>query len=140
MKQYISKSEDETKQLAAVLAKQITKGVIALNGDLGAGKTTFATGFAKGLGITEKIISPTFVLIRQHPIPQTKKILYHIDLYRLEGEKEFKNLGLKELLNDPNNLLLIEWAQKIEKYLPKKIIKISIEKMGPNQRKLTVLF
>ncbi len=140
--EYITNSEKETKKLAQDLAKRIQQenlgNVVALNGDLGAGKTTFVQGFAQGLGIKEKIISPTFVLIRQHLIPGGN-LLYHIDLYRLNNEKGFEELGLKELLDNPNNLLLIEWAEKIEKYLPKNTVKIRIEKMNPKQRKFTVL-
>lgn len=123
MKQFTTYSEKETKDLAKKLAKKLT-GVIALIGELGSGKTTFAQGFAEGLGIKDKIISPTFVLIRQHRIPKTDKPLYHIDLYRLE---DFAELGLKDLIEDPNNIVLIEWAEKL-KELPKNAIRISIQK------------
>lgn len=137
MKQYISKSDNNTKQIAASLAKQIKKGVVALSGELGAGKTTFTKGFAKGLGIKEKITSPTFVLIRQHKIPLTNNVLYHIDLYRLENSNDFRNLGVEELINDKNNLIIIEWADKIKDFLPKDTLKISIEKTENNQRLIT---
>jgi tRNA threonylcarbamoyladenosine biosynthesis protein TsaE len=70
MKKIISKSAEETQQIAADLAKNLSQGVFALSGDLGAGKTTFVQGFAKALGVEDKIISPTFVLIRQHKIPK----------------------------------------------------------------------
>lgn len=138
MKSFTSKSALETKQIAANLAKQIKNGVIALNGELGAGKTTFAQGFAKGLGIKEKIISPTFVLIRQHQVPITNSILYHIDLYRLENGEDFKNLGIEELINDENNLILIEWADKIKSYLPKNTLEIKINKINKDQRLIIV--
>lgn len=124
MGKYLSNSDTETKQIAAKLAKKGIASVFALSGELGAGKTTFVQGFAKGLGIKEKIISPTFVLIRQHKIPNTTKVLYHIDLYRIE---ETANLGLEEIWSDPNNIILIEWAEKLKK-LPKGTIKISIQK------------
>src|SRR3989338_1835026 len=113
MGQFISSSEKETKQIAGRFARQITRGVIALSGELGAGKTTFVQGFAKGLGIKEKIISPTFVLIRQHLIPNNTKTLYHIDLYRLENKADLKQIGLEEILLDPDNIVLIEWAEKL---------------------------
>lgn len=135
MKQYITFSEKETKDLAKKLAKKLS-GIIALTGELGAGKTTFVQGFARGLGIKKKIISPTFVLIRQHQIPKTKKALYHIDLYRLEDLRE---LGLKEIISDPNNIVLIEWAEKAKKYLPKNTIKVTLEIIGQTERKITVL-
>lgn len=137
MKQYKSASAEETKKIAANLAKEITQGVIALSGNLGAGKTTFVQGFARSLGIKDRIISPSFVLIRQHPIPKTKKILYHIDLYRLVDEKEFNQLGLTDLYSDPNNIVLIEWAEKL-KDLPAKTIKINIEKKENNKRLIII--
>ena len=128
MKKFISHSEKETKDLAKKLAKNLT-GVIALTGELGAGKTIFVQGFAEGLGIKDKIISPTFVLIRQHKIPKSSRMLYHIDLYRLE---DFAELGLQEITEDPNNIVLIEWAEKL-KELPKNTIKISIQKQDNKQ-------
>ncbi len=137
MKQYLTFSEKETKDLAKKLAKKIKSGVIALIGELGAGKTTFAAGFAKGLGIKEKIISPTFVLIRQHKIPNTKRTLYHVDLYRLETVN-IKGLGLKEIFLDPDAVILIEWADKLEK-LPKGSIKIIISRQNTNKRKFLIL-
>ncbi len=141
MENYISCSEDETKKLAENFAKKTRGNIFALSGELGAGKTTFVQGFAKGLGIQDKIISPTFVLIRQHQIPNTDKTLYHIDLYRLENIESLKHLGLDEILSDSNNIVLIEWAEKL-KQLPKgtirqafcSAIKISIQKEEPNKR------
>lgn len=137
MKKYLSKSEEETTQIAGKLAKQLPYNVIGLSGELGTGKTTFIQGFAKGLGIKEKIISPTFVLIRQHKIPQTDKTLYHIDLYRLGGRDRFKDLGLEEIISNPNNLVLIEWAEKL-KNLPKDTTKILIQKIENKKRIITL--
>lgn len=138
MPRYVSKSEEETKSIAAKLAKETKGRVFALSGELGAGKTIFAQGFAKGLGISEKVISPTFVLIRQHPIPNIKKVLYHIDLYRLENIIDTDHLGLPEIWSDPNNLVLIEWADRIEKLLPKDTVKINIIKEDNQNRTIIV--
>src|SRR3989344_3069947 len=126
MKNFTSHSEEETKNNAQNIAQNLSNNIIALTGELGAGKTIFAQGFAKGLRIKEKIVSPTFVLIRQHPIPNTNQTLYHIDLYRIE---QFESLGLKEIMADQSNIVLIEWAQKL-KDLPKNTIKILIQKKG----------
>lgn len=134
----VSSSEEETKKIATKLAKQVSHGVIALTGELGAGKTVFVQGFAKGLGIKEKIISPTFVLIRQHQIPKLNKTLFHIDLCRLENLKDLKQLGLEEILFNPNNIVLIEWAEKLEKLLPKNATKINIERLKENKRLITI--
>lgn len=138
MQKYVSHSVDKTKEIAAELAKQTKNHVFALTGELGAGKTTFIQGFAKGLGITEKIISPTFVFIRQHQIPKTNKILYHIDLYRLENAKDFQGLGLEEIWLNPNNIILIEWAEKIKNFLPEDTAWVYFETIDNNKRHITV--
>ncbi len=133
-----SRSVKSTQQIAQNLAKKYQAGaIIALSGDLGAGKTTFVQGFAKGLGIKDQIISPTFVLIRQHQLPDSEKMLYHIDLYRLEGEPNITELGIKELL-EGSDLVLIEWAEKIKDQLPKKTIFINIEKISEDERKIEI--
>src|SRR3989344_5449080 len=110
VKQYLTYSEKETKDLAKKLAKNFKGGVIGLFGELGAGKTMFTQGFANGLGIKEKIISPTFVLIRQHKIPNSNNLLFHVDLYRLEKLKDLKQLGLRDSWSNPKDMVLIEWA------------------------------
>lgn len=142
MPKYQSRSEEETRKIAAQLAQQLAQSkknvILALTGELGAGKTIFVQGFARGLEIKEKIISPTFVLIRQHKIPLTEKTLYHIDLYRLDETSDFKGLGLEELLLNPNNIVLIEWAEKVKKLLPKNTVWISIKEVKENQRVILV--
>lgn len=135
MAKYLTHSEEETKKLAQNFAKKFKKGVIALIGELGAGKTTFVQGFAQGLGIKEKIISPTFVLIRQHQIPNSHKILFHVDLYRLEN---LQNLGHKEILSNSNNIVLIEWAEKAHKVLPKNTTYIIFEKLDQNRQSVKI--
>lgn len=137
MKQYITYCEEETKNLAKQLASKL-HGVIALSGELGAGKTTFVQGFANGLGIKEKIISPTFILIRQHKIPDSKNMLYHVDLYRLENLDNLKHLGLEECWADPKNIVLIEWAQKAKELLPKNTVWIKFENTYGNKRKISI--
>lgn len=139
MKQFISYSDKQTKEFAKKLAKKNYQ-LIGLIGELGAGKTTFAQGYAEGLGVKDKIISPTFVLIRQHKIPNTKKILYHIDLYRLEDLREIKHLGIEEIMENPDNTVLIEWAEKIKGLLPKNTLKISFKVMDKNSRRIIFSF
>ena len=129
MKTFITQSNLETQKVAFKLAQKYRKGIFALVGELGAGKTTFVQGFAKGLGIKDKIISPTFVLIRQH------KNLCHVDLYRVEN---FQELGLKDFFENPNNIILIEWAEKIKDLLPKNTVWITFEMLSENTRKITL--
>ncbi len=119
MAKYLSSSEEQTKEIAQQLAKTSKNHIFALSGELGAGKTIFVQGFAKGLGIQDKIISPTFVLIRQHKIPNTAKTLYHLDLYRLGDTVNPKELGLEEIWSDPNNIV------SIQKQTDKRLITLS---------------
>lgn len=140
MRKYISKSDTETKAIASRIAKESKNRIFALTGELGAGKTVFVQGFAKGLGISEKIISPTFVLIRLYQIPQSPKTLYHIDLYRLDKTEDFHELGLNEILANPNNIVLIEWAEKIKHTLPEDTAIISFKKVNNSIRRITINF
>ena len=143
----ISKSVSKTKRTAVLLAKTIKKQslaktafVIALEGDLGSGKTTFIQGLAKGLKIKESVLSPTFLILKQFPISFKKlKDFYHIDAYRLKNPEELLELGFKDLLNNPENLIVVEWADKIKKILPKHIMKIKFFNLGKNQRKISIL-
>jgi tRNA threonylcarbamoyladenosine biosynthesis protein TsaE len=112
----------ETRQLGRDFAKnEDDLQVITLRGDLGSGKTTFVQGFAEGLGISQKIISPTFIIIRTYELQEKKKkYFYHVDLYRIESEKDIEGLGLLEMMQDPENIVAIEWPEKIEQLLPEK--------------------
>ena len=139
--QIITNNSEETKKFAQQLAKKFIKigGVIALSGDLGTGKTTFTQGFAKGLGIKDKIISPTFVLTRQHRLPNFSRMLYHLDLYRLEEIASIKNIGIEEMIADPLNIILIEWAEKARDLLPPETIWIYFKSLDENTREITTL-
>ena len=121
MKKILTKSTQETKKLAKDLASKLKGGeILALSGDLGAGKTTFVQGFAKGLGIREKITSPTFVVAKRFPVSSPDfQYFYHIDMYRIPGDEDVKELGLKEVFNNNTNLVIIEWSHRVSKLLPK---------------------
>lgn len=139
MQTVVTNSPKDTQKLAQNLAAQFKDGgIIALTGDLGAGKTTFVQGFAKGLGIKDKIISPTFVLMREHKIPNTDTVFYHLDLYRLEEPIDIVNIGLKDLIQNPENIILIEWSEKLGENLPQNATKINIEKLDQASRRITV--
>ena len=90
--------------------------VIALVGDLGSGKTTFTKSIAKAIGVTQEIISPTFIIHREYLIPNSKSYLHHLDLYRLDHEFELDEIGIKNLMNG-QNVIVIEWADKFRKYV-----------------------
>ncbi len=108
-------SPKETERLGQKIAKLLKGGeVLALEGDLGSGKTTFVKGLAKGLGIKQPITSPTFVLMKIYPITkhQTIKRLVHVDCYRVPGI-ELSKIGLEDYLNKSDSVVAIEWAEKI---------------------------
>lgn len=142
----ITKSAKETQTLAKELANKIMSTwqvdmatVVALSGDLGAGKTTFTQGFAKALKIKEKITSPTFVLLKRFKIKELRiKNLIHIDAYRLEDPQEMLDLGWEELVHDPQNIIIIEWAGKIEKVLPRPYFLVNFKHKAELQRTIDI--
>ena len=135
---FISKSEKETSRFASDLAQTIKIGsVLALLGNLGSGKTTFAKGFAMGLNINENVGSPTFKIISEY-IGKPHD-LYHIDSYRLEDENDFLKIGGEEFLNQKRGVTLIEWASLIKGILPEDTVYIYFERMlEKNTRKIRI--
>ena len=139
---FISNNSDGTKKLGRDFAKVLEKGdVVALYGNLGSGKTTFAQGLAKGLGIKRRIISPTFIIVRQYRIKNHElRIMnfYHVDLYRMENLVDVKELGLEEILNNSSNIVAIEWAEKLGNGLPEKRWDIKFEYLDEDKRKIII--
>ncbi len=127
-------SAEETTALGERLGKMLSPGdVLALFGDLGAGKTTLTRGIALGLGLAADIHSPTFTLIHEHPgaVP-----LYHVDLYRLSSEEEIETLGLDEYIYS-DGVTIIEWADRMESLLPNDRLDITLRMVGDTERELT---
>ncbi len=121
-------SSQETQTSAAQLADTLIHSdttqyplVICLYGNLGSGKTTFTQGFAKGLGVTERVISPTFLFMREYDLPSRKR-LFHLDAYHMPSAD--KAFHLQELFQDPQAIVLVEWADKITNQLPRQRIDI----------------
>ena len=150
----ITKNAKETQALAKLFGEELLNWpasgksamTVVLRGELGAGKTTFSQGFAKGIGILEKIKSPTFVILKRYPLSKVKrqmsnvkcfKYFYHIDCYRLKNEKDAIMLGLPEIFKNSENLLLIEWPERIKKALPKKIITVKFSHIDETTRKVS---
>jgi len=158
MKKFVSNNPEELKKIAKDLAVNLMSRsrldmgggalVLALMGDLGSGKTTFAQALAEGLGVKEKVKSPTFIIMRKSQIPSSKsqakskiqknktkyKYFYHFDVYRINSEKEIFNLGWEEIISNPENVVLVEWADKIEKILPKNSVKINFKHLKGDKR------
>ena len=127
-REYRCTSVTVTQSFAADLANSLPIGiVIALIGDLGSGKTTFAQGFAKGLGISEHVGSPTFKLVSEYDGQKGK--LIHVDAYRLKGIDDFLNIGGEDILATPRAIILIEWGDKLESILPPDAIRISFKRV-----------
>jgi tRNA threonylcarbamoyladenosine biosynthesis protein TsaE len=140
MKIYQSFSSEETQKLGEAFARRTKKGkhaiVFALKGELGAGKTTFVRGFFKGLGLKGHAQSPTYIIMRRRPLRRKKfSNVFHMDAYRLKGAKHLTALGFKDVLADPGNIVLIEWADRVKRILPKGIAWLTFQhgKKG-NQR------
>lgn len=109
--------------------------VVALSGDLGAGKTTLVQYLARVYGVEEVIQSPTFVIMKRYVLHDMQYLnLIHIDAYRIEKEEEMQTLGLHRLVADPKNLILIEWPEKISGLLPENRITVSIEHDGEGRK------
>ncbi len=132
-KTVVTKSVEETQKLGEELAHNLHNNFLALYGELGSGKTSFVQGLAKGLRIRERIISPTFILIRKHEI-SSNRTFYHVDLYRVENDESI-NEQLRELINDDSNVVAVEWAEKL-KNLPNKRIDIWFKHLNGNEREL----
>ncbi|MCK5832906.1 tRNA (adenosine(37)-N6)-threonylcarbamoyltransferase complex ATPase subunit type 1 TsaE [bacterium] len=132
----ITHSAEESLQFGKKIAEKLSPGdVVAFYGGLGVGKTTMIKGMARAFGIdSTEVSSPTFALIHEYPGVKT---IYHIDLYRLDKKEEIAQLGLWELF-DGEGISLVEWAEKGELFLPERTIRVNIQSLGDNERKIVV--
>jgi len=131
-----TKSGEDTKELGAQLSTLVRPGdVLLLSGDLGSGKTTFAQGFGRGLGVADPIISPTFTLVRTY---RGRLCLVHCDAYRLDRQAEVEDLGLAELLED-GAVGLVEWGEVVAPTLPADYLEVRMEMgAGDDDRVITM--
>ena len=141
----ITKNSLETSLFGEKIAKEILKNrgqkaqVLALRGELGAGKTTFLQGFAKGLGIKENVLSPTYVIFKKFKINDSFfNLFYHMDCYRLKDSKDLLSLGFEEFSSNPKNIIAIEWAEIIEDALLENVISIHLEFKNKKERIITI--
>ena len=141
MTTYQSCSSATTKKLGENLAKKILAGrpqnratVVGLSGELGSGKTTFIQGFFRGMGLRKRALSPTFILMRRVELKNRKfKNLFHIDAYRMKNSREIVQLGLDKITKNPQNIVLIEWADTLKRMLPRNTIWVNF-KHGKKER------
>jgi len=137
-REYTTKSPEETIALGRELASLLTPPkLVVLRGDLGAGKTTLVKGIAEGFnaGSQEDVTSPTFTLIHEYRGPSAT--LYHIDLYRVDTQRELETLGLDDLMTE-HSVLLIEWGEKFERFQNERDVEILLERVSENERRIKV--
>jgi len=134
-------SPEETIAAGRQLARQLAPGqMIILRGDLGAGKTTLTKGIAEGFAAAreEDVTSPTFTLVHEYRGPEIT--LFHIDLYRIDTERELATLAIDDLRAEPGSILLVEWGEKFEQIKAQSDGEVSIERTGENERRIVVSY
>jgi tRNA threonylcarbamoyladenosine biosynthesis protein TsaE len=130
-----SGSETDTENAGFALAQRLVPGsVVALRGELGAGKTVFTRGIARGLGVTSRVTSPTFNIVNEYEgeIP-----LFHFDMYRIDGEDELFGIGFEEYL-ERGGVVCVEWSERVENALPLNAVFVTIENAGDGARKVFI--
>ncbi|MGN1456975.1 MAG: tRNA (adenosine(37)-N6)-threonylcarbamoyltransferase complex ATPase subunit type 1 TsaE [Acutalibacteraceae bacterium] len=134
MQKFLSKSPQETEQIAEKLAQTLSgTEVIAMFGGLGAGKTAFTRGLARGLGIDDGVSSPTFALVNEY---EGKFTVYHFDMYRVSTWDDLYSTGFFDYID--NGVMIIEWSENIEEFLPENHITITINHISENEREIII--
>lgn len=124
MEEFLSNSVEETEAFAEQFSKRLSGNeIIAMYGDLGAGKTCFTRGLARGLGVNDGVSSPTFAIVNEY---SGQYPIYHFDMYRIEDWNDLESIGFFDYIN--NGVIIIEWSENIEGALPREIIKVYIDK------------
>jgi tRNA threonylcarbamoyladenosine biosynthesis protein TsaE len=139
-REFITHSPEETVALGRTLVSLVTPPkIVLLRGDLGAGKTTLVKGIAAGFraALEDDVTSPTFTLVHEYRGPEAN--LYHIDLYRVDTQRQLETLGLDDLTSE-NSVLLIEWGEKFPRFVRERDVEIALERVGENARKVRVSF
>ena len=135
MQEFITTSESETEALGAKLAASLPGGsVVAMYGDLGAGKTAFVRGMARGMGLQVRVSSPTFTIVNEY---LGERELIHFDMYRLSGADELFEIGWEDYLNR-GAVCAVEWSEKVEDAFFGDEIRVRIEKLSDTGRKITI--
>ena len=135
MSEFFSHSELDTEELGARLAKQLPGGaVVAMYGDLGAGKTAFVRGMARGMGLNCRVSSPTFTIVNEY---LGQRELIHFDMYRLSGADELFDIGWEDYLNR-GAVCAVEWSENVEDAFFGDEVRVTIEKLGDLERKITI--
>ena len=133
--EFVTRSADETERVGERLGRRLVPGdVVALSGELGAGKTCFIRGLARGLGVTQGVSSPTFVIVNQYT---GRMPVFHIDAYRTESLTELLDIGFDEYVSG-DSVTVIEWSDKLEPLLPPAAIRVRISGLGDEPRTIRI--
>lgn len=139
----ITQSAAQTQKLGEAFGNSFLTGedsgtarILCLWGELGSGKTTFVQGLAKGLGITSRLLSPTFIIVRCHDIPKTTGVLYHLDLYRIVSSENVAGVGFTDMIREPESLVVIEWPERLGALLPEKRMDIRFSVLPDGSHKI----
>jgi tRNA threonylcarbamoyladenosine biosynthesis protein TsaE len=140
--EHITHSAEETRALGATLIRGILPGsILALRGDLGAGKTTFVQGLLEELGAEKPYVSPTFVIMKQYDFPESSgngiRRIYHVDAYRIDDPADMEKLGFDEWCADPEGFVLVEWPEKIDTLLPENTKTVSLRWLSDTDREIS---
>jgi tRNA threonylcarbamoyladenosine biosynthesis protein TsaE len=142
----ITKDSNDTEKAGEDFIRRLKpQDVVFLIGELGSGKTTFTKGVARGLGITTRIISPTFVIMRTHKVPSRPEnpnkitTLYHLDLYRLQTKQQTANVGIEDILDDTAGITFIEWPEISQQLVRKRVWKVIFKVLGDTKREIKIL-
>lgn len=135
MREYISKNEQDTERVGEGFARELPNGaVVAMYGDLGAGKTAFVRGMARGMGLDSRVSSPTFTIVNEY---LGERELIHFDMYRLSNADELFDIGWEDYLNR-GAVCAVEWSEKVEEAFTGEEYVVSIEKLGDSERRITI--
>lgn len=132
----ITEGPEETMDVAVDLGWRLKEGdVVALVGELGTGKTTFVKGLARSFWVPEEVLSPSFLLARTY---RGKRVLHHLDLYRIRSKEELLEVGLTDLLPPEEGVTAVEWADRFPRLIPPGAMWVVLEYIGEKKRKITI--
>lgn len=135
--EFVSRSPEQTRRLGARLGALLQGGdVICLEGPLGSGKTCLAQGMGRGWGVSQTLVSPTFIMVREYTRPGETVRLYHVDLYRISGKEEASGLGMDEFVGYAHAVCIIEWAERARQMMPPEHLWIELDFVNQTRRAL----
>lgn len=143
----VTQNAQETQKLGENIAASILKGegagehgpvILCLWGELASGKTTFTQGLARGLGVSARLLSPTFIIVRRYKLPEPLSFLYHLDLYRIHSEYDVETIGFSEMLQEPQSVVVIEWPERLGSLLPQSRLDLRLRTLENEKHEIVI--